>query len=302
MGLVSELRRRNVFRVAIAYAIIGWIVLQIGDVLAPALRLPDWMVSALAFFLILGFPASLVFAWAFELTPDGIRREKDVDRNKSITHITGRKLDYLIIAVLALALTVFAFDEWVIEPSREADLVQRTTEAKTADAIEAKESVVPAESVAVLPFVAMSNGPDDEYFADGLTEEILNSLSHVPGLLVTARTSAFAFKGQDVPVPKIADQLGVAHIVEGSVRPAGEQMRITVQLVRAADGFHLWSNSYDRSRDDILGIQSEIAEKVATALGVFLNEEQLRKMYAEGVNDPEAFSALVEVAVGAPAE
>jgi TolB-like protein len=286
MGLVSELRRRNVFRVAIAYVIIAWLILQVGDTLAPALRLADWVNTALAFFLIVGFPLAIFFAWAYELTPEGIKLEQHVDRSQSITHLTGRKLDYVIIAVLSVALVYFAFDKFVLDVSRDAELVQTTTEAVTEQAIEPAKLGIPAKSVAVLPFVAISNGPDDEYFADGLTEEILNSLSHVPELLVTARTSAFAFKGQNVPVPEIAARLGVAHVVEGSVRRDGEQVRITAQLVRAANGFHVWSDSYDRSSQDSFGVQAEIAEKVAAALDVVLDEEQLQRMRSVDLSNP----------------
>ncbi|MDH3351219.1 MAG: hypothetical protein OEM51_06700, partial [Gammaproteobacteria bacterium] len=152
--------------------------------------------------------------------------------------------------------------------------------------------VLSDKSVAVLPFVAMSSGPNDEYFADGLTEEILNSLARLPELLVTARTSAFAFKGLDVSVPEIAGKLGVAHVVEGSVRRSGEQLRITAQLIRAGDGFHLWSDTYDRSSADSFGVQGEIAEKVAAALGVVLDQEQLAKMRTSGLRNPEAFIAF----------
>ena len=292
MGLVAELRRRNVFRVAIAYVVIAWLILQVGDTLAPALRLGEWVNTVVAFFLILGFPIALVFAWAFELTPEGIKLEQDVDRSRSITHLTGRKLDYVIIAVLSIALVYFAFDKIVLDASRDAELVRTTTETVTEQVIESGISGIPPKSVAVMPFVAMSNGADDEYFADGLSEEILNSLSHVPELLVTARTSAFAFKGQNVSVPEIAARLGVAHVVEGSVRRAGEQVRITAQLIRAADGFHLWSDSYDRSSEDNFGVQAEIAEKVVAALDVVLDEEQLQRMRSVDLSNPEAFIAF----------
>ena len=149
MGLVSELRRRNVFRVAIAYVLIAWVILEAGDVLAPALHLPEWVVSALVFFLVLGFPLALIFAWAFELTSEGLKLETHVDRSSSITHITGRRLDYVIIGVLSVALVLFAFDEWVLEPSRDAELVEVTSEA-------AEEGITP-NSIAVLPFVNISD-------------------------------------------------------------------------------------------------------------------------------------------------
>ena len=222
MSLVSELRRRNVFRVAIAYAIIAWLILQVGDILAPALHLPEWVISALAFFLILGFPAALVFAWAFELTPEGIKLEKHVDRSNSITHITGRKLDYLIIAVLSLALVFFAFDKFVLAPSRDAELVRTTTEAFVDQAAETAD-----KSIAVLAFADLSPEGDQEYFSDGISEELLNTLAKIPGLRVVARTSSFQFKGDNRDIVDIGQQLKVGHILEGSVRKSGDQLRIT---------------------------------------------------------------------------
>ena len=225
VSLFTELKRRNVFRVAIAYVVVAWLILQIGDTLGDALRLPNVVNTSLVFFLILGFPLALFFAWAYELTPEGVKKEKHVDRTQSITQQTGRKLDWAIITVLGAAVAFLLVDKFVL-PDTTAPVTDK--------------------SVAVLPFVAMSNGPDDEYFADGLTEEVLNSLARVPELLVTARTSAFHFKGKDTPITEIAKSLGVAHVVEGSVRRNGDQLRVTAQLIRAADGFHLWSNSYDR--------------------------------------------------------
>jgi adenylate cyclase len=182
--------------------------------------------------------------------------------------------------VLAVAVGMLLVDKFVLQD------VQAPTE------VVAIGEVTADKSLAVLPFVAMSSGPDDGYFADGLTEEILNSLAQLPELLVTARTSAFSFKGQDIPIPEIATTLGVAHVVEGSVRRAGDQLRITAQLIRAHDGFHLWSETYDRSSADSLGVQGEIAEKIASALGVVLDEEQQERMQNSGLRNPEAFIAF----------
>lgn len=283
MALLAELKRRNVFRVAAAYAVIGWLLAQVADVAFDAFGAPDWVPKSVLFVLLLGFPVAVLFAWAFEMTPEGVKREKDVDRSQSITDHTGQKLNRVIIAVLIAAVGFLLVDKFVLRDVAAPDAEQPAAVAQ-APAQEDK-------SVAVLPFVAMSNGPDDEYFADGLTEEILNSLAQLPELLVTARTSAFTFKGQDLPIPEIAGQLGVAHVVEGSVRRAGERLRITAQLIRAADGFHLWSETYERSTADSFGVQDEIAEKIATALDVVLDEEQLARMRSTGMRDPEAFIA-----------
>ncbi len=248
----GELKRRNVVRVAIAYVIIAWLVLQIGDTLGPALRLPDAVNTALAFFLILGFPLAVFFAWAFELTPEGLKKEKDVDRSQSITHITGRKIDYFVIAALVLALGFFAFDKFALGPSRQA------TEPGTTETAD--------KSIAVLAFVNMSDDAGNEYFSDGISEELLNVLSKIPGLRVAARTSSFQFKGENRDIIDIGKQLNVAMVLEGSVRKAGRQLRITAQLVDARSGFHLWSETYDRELEDIFAVQDEISAAIVGSL------------------------------------
>ena len=291
MGLVSELRRRNVFRVALAYILVAWLILQAGDTLAPALRLPDWVNTAVAFFLILGFPLAVFFAWAYELTPEGIKPEKHVNRSQSNTHLTGRKLDYLIIVVLSVALIFLVFDKFVLDPDRDAGLVQATPETVGGQVAGSGISGIPAKSVAVLPFVAMSNGPDDEYFADGLSEEILNSLSQLPELRVVARTSSFFFKGKDYLLSEIAERLGVAYVVEGSVRRTEETLRITAQLIRTSDVSQIWSKNYDEERSNVLTVQTDVAEHIAAALGVLLDDEARQRMRAIHVNDVDVFIA-----------
>ena len=252
----GELKRRNVVRVAIAYVIIAWLILQIGDTLGPALRLPDVVNTALAFFLILGFPLAVFFAWAFELTPEGLKKEKDVDRSQSITHITGRKIDYLVIAALVLTLGFFAFDKFALGPSRQG------AEPGTVETVD--------KSIAVLAFADLSPEGDQEYFSDGISEEILNVLAQIPGLQVTSRSSAFSFKGKGLDIPTVAKQLGVANILEGSVRMSGNRIRITAQLIDARNGFHLWSETYDRTMDDIFAIQDDIAAAVVNQLEITL--------------------------------
>jgi len=272
-SLFQELKRRNVFRVAIAYIAIAWLILQVSDIVLDNIAAPEWLMKALMFFLLIGFPLAILFAWAYEMTPEGIKREHEVDRSTSITHQTGQKLNRTIIAVLVAAVAALLVDKFWL---------QDNAPPVVADA---------DKSVAVLPFVAMSNGENDEYFSDGLTEEILNSLTRVPELLVTARTSAFHFKGQDIPIPDVAAQLGVAHVVEGSVRRDGDRLRVTAQLIRAADGFHVWSENYDRETEDTFGVQTDIAEKIASALGVFLDDETVAHMKASGFRNPEAYVA-----------
>ena len=275
MSLIQELKRRNVIRVAAAYSVIGWVLAQVAEFAFENFGAPDWVLKSVIVILLLGLPIAIVFAWAFEMTAEGIKREKEVDRSQSITPQTGKKLDRVIIAVLVVALAWFAWDKFGGSPEPAAT----ATEASVSD-----------KSVAVLPFVAMSNGPDDEFFADGMTEEILNSLAQLPELLVTARTSAFSFKGQDIPIQQIAEALGVQHVVEGSVRRSGDRLRVTAQLIRANDGFHLWSETFDSTSEDMIEVQENIAEDIAIALEVVLDENKRNAMRLAGLRDIEAFT------------
>ena len=253
MSFFQELKRRNVFRVAVAYIIVSWLLLQVGDTLGPALYLPEWFQSGVAYVLILGFPVAIIFAWAFELTPEGVKRERDVDRTQSITGRTGQKLNVTIIALLVVAVGYLALDKFVLDHDHE-EVVLTTGEP----------------SIAVLPFTNMSDDASNEFFADGITEELLNLLAKIPELEVTSRTSAFQFKGKNIDIPTVAEQLNVEHVLEGSVRKSGVKVRITAQLINAATDKHVWSETYDRELDDIFAIQDEIARKVVDELHVTL--------------------------------
>jgi TolB-like protein/Tfp pilus assembly protein PilF len=272
MSLFNELKRRNVFKVAAAYIIIGWLTMQAGDTLAPALLLPEWINSALAFFLILGFPLALFFAWAFEMTPEGIKKEKDVDRSQSITSDTGQKLNHTIIALLVLTLGYFVYDKFFTQPGVSESTSIAADESATTPVSE-------FQTIAVLPFVNMSEDSSNEYFSDGLTEELLNILSKIKELRVAGRTSSFAFKDQHEDLRLIGEKLNVATILEGSVRRDDKRnrVRITAQLINVDDGFHLWSETYDRELNDIFAIQDEIARKVAQAMRItLLGEDEVR--------------------------
>jgi len=258
MSFIKELKRRNVIRVAIAYVIVAWLLLQVSDTLVPALHLPAWFHSGIALLLILGFPLAMIFAWAYVLTPDGLKKEKDVDRSTSIAQVTGRKLNFAIIAALVLALAYFVYDEFVIEPTQKSD---------SAPEIIATED---QSSIAVLPFADMSPDKDQEYMSDGIAEEMLNLLAKIPELRVTARTSAFSFKGKDHTIPEIGVALNVTYVLEGSVRKAANQIRITAQLIEASTDKHLWSETYTRKLDDVFAIQDEIAAEVVSQLQVTL--------------------------------
>jgi TolB-like protein/Flp pilus assembly protein TadD len=263
MSFIRELKRRNVFRVGIAYLVVAWLLLQVSDTLVPALHLPEWFRSGVAFLLILGFPVALLFAWAFELTPEGIKLQKDVVHSESIAPPTGRKFDFAIIATLALALAYFIWESRFAAPSIEDEVI---AEERTSESIRVPDPI----TIAVLPFINISADPEQGYFSDGITEEILNDLAAIPELAVTSRTSAFAFKGKSMSIPKIAQELGVDHILEGSDRKSGDRLRITAQLIEVVSDKHLWSETYDRDLTDIFAIQDEISESIALALKVNL--------------------------------
>jgi TolB-like protein len=267
MSLFAELKRRNVVRVGIAYAVIGWILAQIAEFAFENFGAPEWVLKSVVVVILLGLPLALFFAWAFEITPEGVKREEDVDRSQSITHSTGRKLDFVIIGALVLALGYFIWERQSIpEPVEKIAAVDAVEESAPSGVGQDPARSPVVRSIAVLPFVNMSSDQEQEWFSDGLTEELLNALARTPDLLVAARTSSFKFKGSTEDIPTIASALGVAHILEGSVRSGGDQLRVTAQLIRASDGFHLWSQSYDRNPEDVIAIQEEIAIEIATAL------------------------------------
>ncbi len=277
MSLWAELRRRNVIRMAVLYVVAAWLLLQVADVGMSVLELPEWTGKLVFFLLALGFPLVLIFSWIYELTPEGIKRESLVDRSQSVTGQTGRKLNILTSVLAALALAALAADRLLPESERAPDAspdtatpVQAPVEPvppEEAPEPEVAEAVVaPAHSVAVLPFVNMSDEKENEYFADGLAEEVLNLLAGIEGLNVAARTSSFTFKNTNLKLPDIARELNVGTVLEGSVRRAGNKVRVTAQLIKASDGYHLWSETYDRELTDIFAIQSDIAAHVAEAM------------------------------------
>ena len=274
MSLVAELRRRNVFRVAAAYLVVGWLLTEVLTTILPTLGAPEWAARAVILVFAFGFIPAVVFSWFYELTPQGIKPEHEVDRDASITRGTGRKLDYITVSAVVIGVIFIAFFS-----ARTAD-----------DDTDRPPLEVSQASVAVLPFVNMSNDKDNEYFSDGLTETLLHMLAQVPDLKVAARTSSFAFKGQNMSIQDIAAALQVAHILEGSVQRVGDRVRITAQLIRASDGFHVWSSSYDRTVDDIFGIQDEIAAKVGSELSEsLLGETGTGTLAGIDTTDPDAY-------------
>ncbi len=291
MSLFEELKRRNVVRVAVGYVIISWLLMQVGDTLGPALRLPEWIPSALAFFLILGFPVAMYLAWVYELTPEGIKPDRAPGRETGGQASGTRKLNQVIIFAVVLSVTFFAFNRFVLndddQPGTQAvaDTSELTTHQNGAAKPDSRTSA-PHNSIAVLPFINLSSDPEQEYFSDGLTEELLNLLARIPELQVTSRSSAFAYKGKEINIPKVAKSLGVAHILEGSVRKAGNQIRVTAQLIDAERDVHLWSATYEHTLENIFSIQDEISAAVVEALKITLlgNNPKARQVDARAMD------------------
>jgi len=263
MKILGEMKRRNVFRIGMVYIVASWVMIQMGNIVAKNFGAPDWVMGVVVTFVISGFPVALFLAWTFALTRDGLRKESDLLTHPNLVRTSGDKLDYITMALLAAVVGMVALDRYMPMPEgyqKPARVVQQAPP-------EPEEDVVIADnSIAVLPFVNMSAEPDQDYFSDGLSEELLNVLTHVDGLVVASRTSSFAFKNDSRNVRQIARALRVANILEGSVRKVGDRIRITAQLIDTANDRHLWSDSYDRNMDDIFQIQDEIANAIVSAL------------------------------------
>jgi len=296
MSLFEELKRRNVFRVGIAYAVSAWVLLQIVDLVLENIAAPEWVMQVFMLAVAIGFPLALLFAWAFEMTPEGIKLEKDVDRSLSITSKTGQKMNRGIIIALVIAVALLLVDKFT--PETVEDLSPGVSVAnQNVDSSLADEPIAETgeKSIAVLPFVDMSPDGDQAYFADGISEEILNVLVKTHSLKVAGRTSSFQFRGRNEDLRTIGDQLGVEHILEGSIRKANNRVRITAQLVKASDGFHLWSETYDRELTDIFAIQDEIARAITDAMAIELElEEGQQSLASVSTGNMEAYDRYLE--------
>ena len=270
MSLFAELKRRNVLRVGAAYVVVAWLLIQVAETIFPLFGFDETPARIVVIVLAIGLVPALVFAWAFELTPEGLKKESKVDRSESITPQTGKKLDRAIMVVLALGLAYFAFDKFVLHPQREAELArQKAAEVEQARQEARTEALVESygdNSIAVLAFDDMSPAGDQEYLSDGIAEELLNLLAKIPELRVISRSSAFSYKGKDIRLAQVAEELNVAHILEGSVRKAGNRIRITAQLIDARSDTHLWSETYDRELEDVFAIQDEISAAIVESL------------------------------------
>jgi TolB-like protein/Tfp pilus assembly protein PilF len=245
---------------AVLYVVAAWLIMQVAEVLMDLANLPDWIGPAVLALLAVGFPIALVVSWLYEITPEGLSLEKDVDRAESITHVTGRRIDFIVISLLSAAVLLFAWHTWWPQEQSE-------------------------RSIAVLPFVNLSTDEGTQYFSDGLTEELINMLARIPGFRISARTSSSVFKNSSAKVTAIADDLDVAYVLEGSVRKSDDQLRITAQLIDATDGLQVWSNAWDKSLTDVIQIQSEIAKAVVSSLRVAFPEP----FPSVGTTNPEAF-------------
>jgi TolB-like protein/Tfp pilus assembly protein PilF len=273
-NFVGELKRRNVYKVAIAYAVVAWLLMQIASQIFPFFEIPNWAVRLVVLLLAIGFPVALILAWAFELTPEGIKRTEDVDVSKSVRRKTGRKLDFLIIAVLLLVIGVLLFQRF--RPN-----------------VSSTVSSAPEKSIAVLPFENLSEDKANAYFADGIQEEILTRLAKIADLKVISRTSTQRYQSKPGNLSEIAKQLGVANILEGSVQKASDTVRVSVNLIQAASDSHLWAETYDRKLTDIFGVESEIAKGIAESLRAKLTGREEQALAAKPTNNPEAYDAYL---------
>jgi serine/threonine-protein kinase len=274
----AELKRRNVYKVAVAYAVVAWLLIQAASILFPTYEAPAWVMKVFVAVVALGFPVALIIAWAFEMTPEGMKRTEDVP-HEQMPRWSRRKFVALIAVVAATAAALFVWQllRGPVAPSHLNDAAVAAAD----------------KSIAVLPFVNMTSDKEQDYFSDGLSEELLNQLAQVPQLRVIARTSSFSFKGKEVDTGTIAHALNVANILEGSVRKSAKTLRVTAQLIRASDSSHLWSKTYDRDLTDIFKVQDEIAADVVAALKVkLLPAQELPK--APRTNNPEAYQQYLQ--------
>ena len=291
MSLFSELKRRNVFRVAIAYTVIAWLLAQVADLAFDNFGTPEWVSKTVLFLLLLGFPLAIFFAWAFELTPEGLKKEKDVDREASITSHTGRKLDYSIIVLLVVALGYFVWESRIADRGDEVD--QATDQVAVATV---EDAVIENDiSIAVLPFDNRSSREEDEFFTEGIHDDLLTTIAKIGSMKVISRTSVMAYKDTTKNIREIAKELGVANILEGGVQRSGDKVRINVQLIDAVADVHLWAEIYDRelTAENIFSIQSEISKAIADALQATLSPEEQEKLDVVHTKNLEAYESYL---------
>lgn len=290
MNFLAELRRRNVIRMAGLYLVAAWLITQVAATVLPLFGAPEWMARSVVLLLAIGFVPALVVAWVFELTPEGLRREADVSAEASTAPQTARRLDRGIIVVLLLALGYFAIDKFLV--SRAPDV---TTDVSASDrALAAAAPAVPEKSIAVMAFSDLSPGADQAYFSDGMAEAVLSALSQVRELRVAGRSSSFYYKGRQADAREIGRALGVAHILEGSVRKQDQRVRIGAQLVRTSDGIQLWSKTFDGELTDVFELQDQIARAIAGQLQVVLEGGADARLVPVATTDPDAYELYLK--------
>jgi TolB-like protein len=304
-GLLAELKRRNVIRVGVLYAVAAWLLLQVTDVLVSILELPPWSGKLVVLFLAIGFPIVLVFSWIYELTPEGLKREKDVERNESVTRETAHKLNLATVVIVILGVVIVAVDRMLPEQAAgpASPGLQQATSALEGPASEeppAPAATAPAgpgdgrKSVAVLPFQNLSASEENAFFAAGVHEDLLTYLSRVSGLRVNSRTSVQQYAGSQLNIREIAAELGARYVVEGSVRRAGNQVRVTAQLIDADTDEHLWAENFDRELTDIFTIQTTVAREIVTALEAELSPREAEMLAQKPTDSVEAYDLFLK--------
>jgi TolB-like protein len=271
----AELKRRNVYKVAIAYAVVAWLLMQMATQIFPFLEIPNWAIRLVIMLIVIGFPIALVIAWAFELTPEGLKRTEDVDLSKSIRRKTGRKLDFFIIAVLLLVISILLFQR--LHPN---------VSPAVSSSLE--------KSIAVLPFDNLSRDPDNAYFSEGIQDEILTKLAGVGDLKVISRKSTAKYKTTPEDLKTVARELGVGTVLEGSVQRAGDKVRVNIQLLDARADTHLWAKSYDRDLKDVFAVESEVAQEIADTLRAKLSPRQSDALATAPTRDTEAYDLFLK--------
>ena len=297
MSLFNELKRRNVFRVGLFYVVTAWLVIEVAETVLPLFEVPDGVLRGLVVLLVIGLIPALGLSWIYELTPEGIKRDDGPSAAGPQSSDTGRKLNWATLAVAVVAIGFLAVDRMRPAPSVMAPTATPVSAVQAPAAVADMADSVDAASIAVLPFADLSPGGDQEYFSDGIAEEILNALTRVEGLVVASRTSAFQFKGREIGIPEIAEALSVRHVLEGSVRKAGDTLRITAQLIDASNDRHLWSETFDRSltAENVFQIQDEIAVAITRALGVAMKLGGEQLVSSTGATDDiDAYALYLE--------
>ncbi len=290
----SELRRRHIFRVAIAYVAAAWLLLQLGEIVFPVVHAPSWCEGVLLAFVVLGFPLALFLAWAFESTPEGVRRTVPADSEEARPEATGRKLgrkiDFLIIGVLLAAVGVLAWRQFGTRSTRPASHAAVAVTAKTSAPVSApaKATLIPAKSIAVLPFENLSSDQANAYFAAGMQDLILTKLADIGDLKVISRTSTMQYGSHPENLSRVGEQLGVATILEGSVQRIGDQVLVNVQLINASTDSHIWAQSYTRTLKNVFGVEGEVAAKIASTLKAKLSPAESKRLATALSGDPAA--------------